>query len=166
MKQGSPVHFVAGIFQAIAPYAQRMERKTERGGVLRKSHAAPVQRFDMHDPERPESNRTAVRAHAVAIARRPPAAPRRLALALPLELFTTQFPQLFRTVAQLFRAQQMTRPLLERRCRKFAPAAILLRALMAAEPGRNVCRPVWIVGLCPGAARRHRRSSMSRRNPT
>src|SRR3974390_2399165 len=159
MKQGSPVHFVAGIFQAIAPYAQRMGRKTERGGVLRKSHAAPVQRFDMHAPERPESNRTAVRAHAVAIARRPPASPRRLALALPFELFTTPFPQ-------LFRAQQMTRPLLERRRRKFAPAAILLRALMAAEPGRNVCRPVWIVGLCPGAARPHRRSSMSRRNPT
>jgi len=34
MKQISPVHFVAALFQAIAPNAQRMRRHTERRGVL------------------------------------------------------------------------------------------------------------------------------------
>src|SRR6476620_2660908 len=59
MKQGSPVHFVAGFFQAIAPYAQRMGRKTERCGILGVPHAAPVHRLHMHAPERAKRNRTA-----------------------------------------------------------------------------------------------------------
>ena len=166
MKQRSPVHFVAGFLQAIAPYAQRMRRKTERCGILGKPHAAPVQRFDMHAPERSKRDWTAVRAHTVTIAWRPPAALRLPVLALPFHRFPAQFLQVFCMLAQILRAQQMARPLLERRCRKLAPAAVFLRALMAAIPGRNVRRPVRVVGLCPGAARRHRRSSMQRRNPT
>jgi len=38
MKQGSPVHFVTGVFQAIAPYAQRMGRKDR---ALRHIRRAP-----------------------------------------------------------------------------------------------------------------------------
>lgn len=34
MKKRSPVHFVAGFFQAIASDSQRVRRKPERGGVL------------------------------------------------------------------------------------------------------------------------------------
>ena len=40
MKQRSPVHFVAGFFETIAPYAQRMLRKTERCDILGMHHAA------------------------------------------------------------------------------------------------------------------------------
>src|SRR5262245_44862076 len=70
MKERSPVHFVAGLFQPVTPFPQRMRRQTERGGIFRKPHAAPVHRLHMHAPERLKSNRTGVRAHAVAIARR------------------------------------------------------------------------------------------------
>jgi hypothetical protein len=71
MKQGSPVHFVARLFQPIAPNPQHMRRNTERCGILGVPHAAPVHRFDMHAPERLKSHRTAIRTHAVAIAPRP-----------------------------------------------------------------------------------------------
>ena len=71
MKQALPVHFVAGLFQAIAPDAQRMRREIERCGILGMPHAAEVHRFDMHAPERLKRNRTVVRAHAVAITSRP-----------------------------------------------------------------------------------------------
>lgn len=157
MKQRSPVHFVAGFFQPIAPNAQRKRRKTECRGVLGMSHAAPVHRLDMHAPERPKSNRFAVRAHAVAIARRPFASLRWTLLALPFKLFAAQFPQVFHAFAQILRAHQMAHPPFECRDRKLAPAAIFLHVLMAGIPGRNVCRPVRVVGLCPGTARRHRR---------
>jgi hypothetical protein len=164
MKQRSPVHFVAGFFQRIAPNAQRMRRQTECRGVLGMAHAAPVHRLDMHAPERSKSNRFAVRAHAVAIARRPFASLRWPLLALPFKLFAAQFPQVFRAFAQILRANQMAHPPFECRDRKLAPAAIFLRFLMAAIPGRNVCRPVRIVGLCPGAAKRHRRFSTAAEN--
>ena len=91
MKQLAPVHFVAGFFEAIAPNAQRMRRKTKRRGILGVPHAAPVHRFDMHAPERPKSNRFAVRAHAVAIARSPLAPLRLHLLALSFRRFLAQF---------------------------------------------------------------------------
>src|SRR3981081_2627463 len=56
MKQREPVHFVAGFFEAIAPYAQRMRRKTERSGILGMPHAAEVHRFDIHVPEKEEQS--------------------------------------------------------------------------------------------------------------
>jgi hypothetical protein len=166
MKQGSPIHFVARVFETIAPNAQRTGRKTERRGILGKPQAARVHRFDMHAPKRPKSDRTAVRARAVAIARTPPAPLPLLLFGLPFQLVPAQFLQMFRTFAQILRAHQMARSLLERRDRKLAPAAILLRLLMAAVPGLNMRRPVRVVRFCPGTARRHRRSSMLRRNPT
>ncbi len=113
-----------------------------------------------------KSNRFAVLAHAVAIAPRPPASLRSRLLALSFKLFQAQIPQAFLTFAQIFPAQQMTRPQHERRRRNIAPAAIFLHVLMAVVSGRNVVRPVRIVGLCKGTVRRHRRSSMSRRSPT
>ena len=102
MKQVSPVHFVAGLFQAIAPDAQRVRRTIERRGVLGMPHAAEVHRLDMHAPERLKSDRTAVRAHAVTIAPRPPFALRLLPLVLPLRRFLAQIPQTLLTLAQIF----------------------------------------------------------------
>ena len=37
MKQGSPIHIVAGVFETITPYAQRMGRKTERSRHIRQA---------------------------------------------------------------------------------------------------------------------------------
>src|SRR5712691_9246757 len=56
MKQRAPVHFVAGFFEAIAPNAQRMRRKTKRRGIFCMPHTAEVHRFDMHAPEREEQS--------------------------------------------------------------------------------------------------------------
>jgi hypothetical protein len=71
------------------------------------------------DPKhRPRGGRTAVRAHAVAIAPRPPLALRRLLPVLSFRHFPAQIPQTFLTLAQ--------------------------------------ARPVRVVGLCPGTARRYR----------
>jgi hypothetical protein len=95
MKQASPVHFVAGFLKAIAPDAQRMRRQTERCGIFRMPHAAEVHRLHMHAPERLKSHRTAVRAHAVAIAPRPPLALRRLLLVLPFRRFLGQISLMF-----------------------------------------------------------------------
>ena len=110
MKQLAPVHFVGGFFEAIAPNAQRMRRKTERRGILGMPDAAEVHSFDMHAPERPKSNRFKVRAHAVAMTWRPPASLRLPVLRLPFPLFPAQFLQIFRTLAQILRAQQMAPP--------------------------------------------------------
>ena len=71
MKLASSVHFVTGLFLAIAPDAKRMRKETERCDILGVSHATEVQRFEMHPPERLKSDRTTVRAHAIAIAPRP-----------------------------------------------------------------------------------------------
>ena len=106
MKQASPVHFVAGFFEAIAPDVQRMWRQTERRGVLGMPHAAEVHRFDMHAPERPKSNRFAVRAHAVTIARRPLASLRPRFLALSFKLFQAQIPQTFLSNRRRFTDEQ------------------------------------------------------------
>src|SRR6266702_4060739 len=162
MKQGSPVHFLAGFFEAIAPDSQRMRRKTERRGILGMSHAAEVHRLNMHAPERPKSNRTTVRTHAVAIARRP-LTPLRLPLfVLTFYAFPAEFPQVFRTLAW---AQQMARPRHQRCRRKTAPAAIVLRVQSASIPGRNMSVPERIVGPCLVTARRHRSSSTAAENP-
>ena len=74
------------------------------------SHSAEVYRFDMHAPERLKCNRTAVRTHAVAIAPRPPLTLRRLLLLLPFRCFPGQITQMFCTLTQIVRAQQMARP--------------------------------------------------------
>ena len=165
MKQVSPVQFVAGFFEPIAPDAQRMRRQTKRCAVLRKPHAAPVHRLYMHAPERLKRNRTGVRAHAVTIARR--SCPR---LQLPLLVllfwrFPRQISQMFCTVTQLFLAQQTTRPP-HQACRgEIVPLAVVLGFKCAAIPGRNVVRPERVVGLCPGTKRCHRRSSTAVENP-
>lgn len=141
MKKRSPIHFVARLFKPIAPCAQGMERKSERCGIFGKPHAAPVQRFDMHAPERAKSDWTAVCAHTVTVARRPPRAHRRR----HLRRVPTQFLQMFRTFTEILRAHQMADPLLERRDRKLAPAAIFRRLLMTSVPGLNVLLPVRTV---------------------
>jgi hypothetical protein len=71
MKQGPPAHFVAGFFEPIAPDSQLIKRKTERRDILGMPHAARVHRFDMHAPECPKNDRTAVHVHTVAMAREP-----------------------------------------------------------------------------------------------
>jgi hypothetical protein len=104
-----------------------MRRKSERGGVLGMPHAAPVHRLHMHAPERPQSDRTIVGARAKAMAYGPSALLRPAVAAVASKLFLAQFPQIFRTLAQSFRTYQMAHPLLERRPRKVALAAIFVR---------------------------------------
>jgi hypothetical protein len=60
---------------------------------------------------------------------------------------------------QLFGAQQMARPSLQRRG-DLASAAIFFDALTTGVPRRNVVRPVWAIGLFPGTMTDCRRSSM------
>jgi hypothetical protein len=148
MKQASPVHFVAGLFQPIAPNAQRMRRQTERCGVLGVPHAAEVHRFDMHAPERLKSQRTAVRTHAVAIAPRPLGPVRLRVLRLPFRLLPAQFLQIFRTLAQILRAHQMARPPHQTCRRKIVFPAVVLRVQSASIPRHNMVRPERVVGLC------------------
>jgi hypothetical protein len=141
MKQGSPIHFAAGVFETITPDCTTHRAKDRALRHIRKAHAAPVHRFDMHAPERAKSDWTAVCAHTVTVARRPPRAlQRRLLCRLP-----TQFLQMFRTFTEILRAHQMADPLLERRDRKLAAAAIFRRLLMTSVPGLNVLRPVRTV---------------------
>jgi hypothetical protein len=159
MKQRSPIHFVAGICEAIAPDAQCVRRKADRRGILRIPQAAPVHRLNVHAPERPNSNCVGIRAHVVAIGKCLPAGPGSRFLALSFELFGAQILQTFLAFVQIFRAQQMTRPSLERHRRNIASATIFLNALTTGVPGRNVVRPVRIVGFCPGKMTHRRRPS-------
>jgi hypothetical protein len=163
MKQASPVHFVAGLFQPIAPNPQRMRRQTQRCGILGVPHAAPIHRFDMHAPERLKSHRTAVGPHAVAIAPRPLGRVRLPVLRLPSRLFPAQFLQIFRTLVQIVRAQQMTRPPHQTCRRKIVFPAVVFRVQFASIPGRNMVRPEWVVGVYPGTTRCHRRFSQCSR---
>jgi hypothetical protein len=57
MRQASPVHFVAGLFQSISPNAQRMWRQTERCGMLGVPHAAACPRTPEEPPDRCPSAR-------------------------------------------------------------------------------------------------------------
>jgi hypothetical protein len=166
MKQGSPVHLLAGIREAIAPDPQRVGRQAERRGVFRVAHAAPVHRLDVHAPERPDGDRFAIRTHVVATAIALPARLRWRLLALSIELPNAQILQALLALVQLFGAQQMARPSLQRRRRDLASAAIFFDALMPGVPGRNVVRPVWAISLYPGAMTHRRRSSTLRRSPT
>jgi hypothetical protein len=109
--------------------------------MLGVSHSAEVHRFDTHAPERLKSNRTAVRAHAVAIARR-----------LPFGASTTFSSAAVSTIskansadvlqfAQVFCAQQMPRPP-HQTCRpKIVFPTVGLHFRRASLPGRNMVRP-------------------------
>ena len=163
MKQGSPVQFVAGFFQTIAPYTQRIGRKTERCGTLGVPNAAPVHLLHMHAPERAKRNRTAVRAHAVAIAPRPLGPVRLPVLRLPSRHFPAQFLQIFRAFARILRALQMARPHHQRCCREVAAVAIVLRVQRFDTMPRHArtstgCRLAQ-------ERRSHRWSSVQRKNP-
>jgi len=59
MKQASPVHFAAGLFQPIAPTLQRMRPHTQRCSILGVPRTAEVHRLCMHALERLKSQRTA-----------------------------------------------------------------------------------------------------------
>jgi len=115
--------------------------------------------------KRLESDRTAVGAHAVAIASEPPEAVRRLLLVLTFRRFPRQIPQMFYALAQIFRAQQVARPPHQTCCRNVVFLAVALHFLRASIPGRNMVRPERIVGLCPGTARCHRRFTSAAGEP-
>jgi hypothetical protein len=75
--------------------------------MLGMSHSAEVLRFDMHAPERLQSNRTAVRAHAVAIARRPPFGASTVFSSAAVSTLLGQILQMFCTFAQVFCAHRI-----------------------------------------------------------
>jgi len=52
MKPGAPVDRNLAVVDQISPAAQAVLRELRRCGVLPDCHAAPVQRLDMHHPER------------------------------------------------------------------------------------------------------------------
>jgi hypothetical protein len=66
---------------------------------------------------------------------------------LPFWRFPAQILQTCLTLAQIFRAQQMTHPQHEGCCRNVASMAIFLDILMAGVPARNVVRPVRVVAF-------------------
>ncbi|MGY4303361.1 hypothetical protein ACVIJ6_000604 [Bradyrhizobium sp. USDA 4369] len=49
---GAPVDRDLASGQSVAPFAQRMRRQLHRCGIGAELHSAPVQRLDMHRPER------------------------------------------------------------------------------------------------------------------
>jgi hypothetical protein len=147
MKQRSPVLFVAGFFpgdraicatHAAKDRALRHTRQAPCRSSLTLRHArfgTPEARLDRC----PYAHRSdsAEASGGVSVAGACPAVPR----------FPAQFLQVICMFAQILWAQQMARPLLERRDRKLAPTPISLRALMTAKPGRNVRRPVGLLAL-------------------
>jgi hypothetical protein len=52
MKIRAPVDCDLAGVQSVGPFAQRMRRQLHRGDMGAELHSAPVQRLDMHRPER------------------------------------------------------------------------------------------------------------------
>jgi hypothetical protein len=164
MKQGPAVHFVAGLFQAIAPDAQRMRRETECCGVLNVLHAAPVHRLQCMR----QNARSAIGPLSL-----------RTLWRLRRGLFGRFGGRFFRYRSGFFRhnfcrssarlrrssAQQMARPPHQTCRRKIVLPAVMLRFQRASIPGRNMVRSERVVGLCPGTSRRHRRVSSAAGEP-
>ena len=100
MKHRPPVRFILRFFEAIAPFAQASGRMSERGRILRKPHAAPVHRLNMHAPEGAQGERPGVRTRAIAIALLPFAPLCRRLPTLLSNGFLMTFSQSFCTFAQ------------------------------------------------------------------
>jgi hypothetical protein len=81
----------------------------------------------MHAPERLKSHWTALRTHAVAV--------------VPSRLFPAQFLQIFRMLAQILNAQQMTCTAHQTCRRKIVFPAVVFRIQCTSVLGRNMVRP-------------------------
>ena len=160
MKMRPPVDLHLGVLETVPPFAQRVGRKPQAGGIFANTHPAPVHSFHMHRPERLERTRAGVRAHGIARSLRPLAT---LPL-LPALLSPTRILQGFRMFAGFFLADQMLHPAFERLGRQPVLAAIIRARHSALTPCLDVQRPIRAVRFYPGP-RCHRRSSHVREDP-
>ena len=160
MKMRPPVDLHLDVLDTVPPFALRVGRKPQAGGILANTHPAPVHSFHMHRPERLERTRAGVRAHGIARSLRPLAT---LPL-LPALLSPTRILQGFRMFAGFFLADQMLHPAFERLGRQPVLAAIIRARHSALTPCLDVQRPIRAVRFYPGP-RCHRRSSHVRENP-
>ena len=71
MKMRPPVDLHLGVLETVPPFAQRVGRKPQAGGVFANTHPGPIHGFHMHRPERLERTRAGVRAHGIARSLRP-----------------------------------------------------------------------------------------------
>lgn len=121
MKMRPPVDLHLGVLETVPPFAQRVGRKPQAGGVFANTHPGPIHGFHMHRPERLERTRAGARAHGIARSLRPLAT---LPL-LPALLFPTRILQGFRMFAGFFLADQMLHPAFECLGRQPVLAAII-----------------------------------------
>ena len=139
----SPVDRDLATIEPVAPSAQALRRKTQRGRVVAYAHPAPVQRLHVHRPERLDGARARIRPHPETRPR-PPILP-----ALPAPFFPAQLAQFVSMSAGFFDADEMPHPAIERPLQQPMPAAILRPAQAAPAPRFNVHRPVRAVGPFP-----------------
>jgi len=98
------VHLIAALFQTISPSAQRNALIDQHCGMLGICRSVEVHRFDMHAPERSKSNRTALGAHAIAIACKPPFAHQRHLFCCRFELSGVNSAGVLHVCARLLRS--------------------------------------------------------------
>jgi len=134
---------------ADVPAAQTVRRKIVSAGVMRGAQSAPVERFDMHRPERLNGDR------ALRFAQR--RWPSTVAL-------TTLFAQKFCCFSRGFRAFELLQSAIERRLVSRWSRQYLVRE-SPLRPRFNMRRPVGTPCRVLQSFRAHRRSSHVRENP-
>ena len=150
MKIRAPVNLHFAAVEQITLAAQTDQRKIVSVGAMRGAQSAPVQRFDMHRPERLNGDR------ALRFAQR--RWPSTAAL-------TTLFAQKFCCFSRGFRAFELLEPAIERRL--VEPMIATIFGARKSAPARrfNMRRPVGTPCRVLELFRAHRRSSHVRENP-
>ena len=143
MKPRAPVDLHLAGLQQIAPAAQTVDRDPMRGGVMGGGQSTPIQRFDVHRPERLDRRR-ALR-HAQPGCATPP-------FRLPLVMQGLGVADRSNPASECARVETMLN-------------AIFCAAKAAPTPRLDVDRPPCPPSLVLKMFRRHRRSSNARRNP-
>ena len=150
MKSRAPVDRYRLRVEQIAPSTQAMRRDVEGGRVVSDPQTAPVQRFDMHRPERLDCLRLLAD---------------RQRFALPTATFEPFLQLDFHRRMQGFVAHQHLQPARERRLRKAMTTTVTTLRQAAPAPRLDVDRPPFAPRLVLEVSRPHRRSSHVRRNP-
>ena len=121
--------------------------RDQRCSMLGMPHSAEVHRFDMHALELLKSNRTAVRAHAVAIALRSPfGVSRAFSSAAVSTLSGADSADVLRVCAALLRSADGA-PTASNLSYKDRVPTVGLRFRRASLPGRNMVRPERVSAL-------------------
>jgi hypothetical protein len=99
----TPVDFNLAVVQQVTPFAQRIRRRLQSGGIFTNAPSAPVHRLHMHGPERLLAAIAYVRAHA----KTPSSTSRQCFLPLFTALCAAQFRLIFRALARSFLASKV-----------------------------------------------------------